>query len=451
MRNDYIKILALHVLIGITIFFFRGLGNVYFFLMIIYFLFKISNARRKLKSLEVLKACAYVLGVEVLLRMTGGVIFYEANKYLVIVFVVIGLFNSGFNKKATMYLLYMILLIPSIYVSLYLIDVGSNIRKAIAFNLSGPICLGVSALFCFGVKVTKSQYESIINFAIYPLVSTLVYVVLFNPNVAKVATGTASNFAASGGFGPNQVSTVLGLGLFLVTARFFYFSSTKILRYIDVVLIILFSFRAIATFSRGGVFTAVLMIITFIFIHYRTMKNKYKNRMIGSVVLFFIIAVLSWIITTVQTNGFIEKRYSNKNAVGQVKKDVTTGRGDLFMLEFEEFKNNPFLGIGVGRAKDLRFQKTGIHAASHNEVSRIISEHGLLGILGFLILLFLPLFLRLSNRSNALFYSFYLFWLLTINHSAMRIAAPAFIYALSLLQVTNEKPALHREQVISKR
>ena len=120
------------------------------------------------------------------------------------------------------------------------------------------------------------------------------------------------------------------------------------------------------------------------------------------------------------------------------------------MLEFESFIEHPFLGIGVGRAKEVRFQKTGIHAASHNEVSRIIAEHGLFGILAFLVLVLAPLFLRLGNKSNVFFYSFYLFWLLTINHSAMRIAAPAFIYALSLLDIVNEKNPVHRKQVIAK-
>ena len=96
---------------------------------------------------------------------------------------------------------------------------------------------------------------------------------------------------------------------------------------------------------------------------------------------------------------------------------------------------------------DLRFQKTGVHAASHNEMSRILSEHGLFGVFAFSILLVVPLLFRLGNRSNVLFFSFYLFWLLTINHSAMRIAAPAFIYALSLLHIIDDKPSLHRKQI----
>jgi hypothetical protein len=451
MKNTYLKTLGLHVLLGTIVYLLRGYGNLFLLGIVIYFVLKIINAPKKLKAIEVIKACVYVLSIEVLLRMSGRVLFYEAIKYLVIIFVFMGLVYQGFNKKGTSYLLYLLFLIPSVYVSLELIDADTNIRTAIAFNLSGPVCLGVSALFCYGIRVSKLQLETILNYAIYPLVSTLVYIILYNPDVSVVATGTASNFASSGGFGPNQVATVLGLGMFLVTVRFFYFSKAKGLKYLDLFLLFLFSFRAISTFSRGGVLTAILMIIAFVFIQYRVMSKKDKSGMLVSVFVFVVIAAVTWGVTANQTNGFIEKRYANQNAVGQEKSDVTTGRGTLFLLEFEEFIKNPLFGVGVGRAKEIRFQKTGIHAASHNEVSRIIAEHGLFGVFAFLILLLTPLFFRIGNRSNVLFYSFYLFWLLTINHSAMRIAAPAFIYALSLLQVVNEKNPLHREQVIAKR
>ena len=447
MQNNYLKLLGIHILIGALIYLLRPLGNLYFVGVFFFFFIRIVNAKQQLKGFEIVRACAYILGAEVILRMTESGPFYEASKYLVIMFSVMGLFYQGFNKKATSYLLYIVLLIPAVYVSLYLLDVGANIKKAIAFNLSGPICLGITALFCYGLKVTKKQLESIINFAVFPLVSTLTYVILYNPNVAAVSTSTGSNFAASGGFGPNQMATVLGLGFFFMTVRFFYFSKTKLLRYLDLVLVLLFAFRAIVTFSRGGVWTAILMIIAFIFVLYRTMDKSRKTKMLLSVVLFLGIGVATWVISASQTNGMIEKRYANQNSMGHVKDDVTTGRGMLFLAEFDEFIANPFLGVGVGRVKDLRFQKTGIHAASHNEMSRIIAEHGLLGILAFSILLFVPLLFRLGNRSNVLFFSFYLFWLLTINHSAMRIAAPAFIYALSLLHIIDDKPSLHRKQI----
>jgi hypothetical protein len=37
------------------------------------------------------------------------------------------------------------------------------------------------------------------------------------------------------------------------------------------------------------------------------------------------------------------------------------------------------------------------------------------------------------------FYAFLIFWIATINHSAMRIAAPAFFYGMALLYVVKPK------------
>jgi hypothetical protein len=78
--------------------------------------------------------------------------------------------------------------------------------------------------------------------------------------------------------------------------------------------------------------------------------------------------------------------------------------------------------------------------ASHNEISRMMSEHGLFGICGLILLFLTPFILYINNRQHLYFLSFYVFWLLTINHAAMRTAAPAFVYALTLLFVQVKIP-----------
>ncbi len=103
--------------------------------------------------------------------------------------------------------------------------------------------------------------------------------------------------------------------------------------------------------------------------------------------------------------------------------------------ELQMFLDNPIFGVGVGRNKEIREKETGIVAASHNEITRMLAEHGSLGLIDLMILFFTPLFLFVNNRQNLLALSFVAFWLLTINHAAMRLAAPAFVYALSLLKV----------------
>ena len=48
--------------------------------------------------------------------------------------------------------------------------------------------------------------------------------------------------------------------------------------------------------------------------------------------------------------------------------------------------------------------------------------------------------------SKALLYSFLIFWFLTVNHSAMRVAFPGFIYGLSLIRIIwNEEDPLSRK------
>ena len=83
--------------------------------------------------------------------------------------------------------------------------------------------------------------------------------------------------------------------------------------------------------------------------------------------------------------------------------------------------------------------------ASHNEITRMLAEHGSLGILMLLILFTTPFFLHIDNKEHIYMFCFLIFWLLTINHAAMRTAAPSFVYALSLLKVRfNEEDTVHR-------
>jgi O-antigen ligase len=108
---------------------------------------------------------------------------------------------------------------------------------------------------------------------------------------------------------------------------------------------------------------------------------------------------------------------------------------------------HPYFGIGVARNQEQRLERTGELIVSHNEITRMLAEHGSMGILGLMILFITPIVLYLDNKYNIYILCFVAFWLLTINHAAMRIAAPAFMYSLSLLKVDldEEEPVIHRE------
>jgi O-antigen ligase len=396
---------------------------------------------------EVLFVSAYIVGSEVFLRMTGGNLLYEFSKYGVMVFLIMGMYYSGFSKNAIPFWIYLLLLLPGVLVATETLDLQSDLRTSIAFNISGPVCLGVAAIYNYNRKIALSQLNNILLTLALPVLSTTVYLVLYTPELKTVLVSTASNPKTSGGFGPNQVATLLGIGMFIFFSRLIFESKTKLLFAINMIVLFNITYRGLVTFSRGGMMTGFIMIIILLAFLYKNTGNhgRYKLNMIF---LFILISfALVWFYTSSQTGGLIDKRYANQDATGRDKESKFTGREDIWDSEIEAFEDNPVFGIGVAKGLELRKLKTGGQiVASHNEVTRTLAEHGTMGIIALIIVFFTPIFLYMENKQNIYIFCFVLFWLLTINHAAMRLAAPAFVYSLSLLKVyIGEEPPLHRE------
>jgi O-antigen ligase len=443
--NSYFFLITLHIALAIVVFIVPFLSKLYgamILLLGLILLLKTKNNKN-----QVLVICAYVVGSEVFLRMTGGNAVHEIAKYEVILFLLIGVFYSGFFKSSYIYWLFILALIPGVFIGANALGHGVDVRKAIVFNIMGEVTLFLSALYCYRREVTFEQIGIILKALALPIISTLIYIFIFNPSI-KI-TSTQSNFETSGGFGPNQVSTILGLGMFCFFALFMLYSKSKKSRIIHFLFLLMASYRAIITFSRGGVFTGVLMIGILLGILFMFSKSKIKSKLFLILMSSFLIGTGVWYYSVSQTDGLIENRYANQDARGREKEDKLGGREEIAGTELNMFLENPIIGIGVGVNKGQREKLTGIVAASHNELTRLLAEHGSLGVVAILILLITPLFLYLDNKQHLMLLSFYFFWLLTINHAAMRLAAPAFIYALTLLKVkfTNEdeEPTLHRE------
>ncbi|WP_435132064.1 O-antigen ligase family protein [Formosa sp. A9] len=448
--DNYIPLLLLHVLIGFLIYLHRPLSMLYFVVVLFYFLWHIIVSPDSKKTMYVLLGCAYIVGGEVFLRMTKGYFFYETGKYFVLLFMLMGIFYKGISGKAYPYFFYLILLVPAILVASSTLSFDANFRTNVTFVLSGPVCLGIAALFCYDRKISHQELLTILLYLLLPILSMTVYLYLYNPSIKETISNTASNPATSGGFGPNQVSTALGMGMFAIVVRIYLQSPTFLLKVLNILIFAAITFRAIITFSRGGVFAAIIVVLAFLGILFLKSNYKVKNQIIGSTVIFLFAIAFTWIIGSMQTGGLLDKRYANEDALGREKGDVTTGRGELFMEEMDGFLQDPLLGIGASRTKNIRVITTGEHLPTHNEVGRLLGEHGMFGIVILLILMIKPLAYRSTNPHNYYFYAFYCFWFATINHSAMRIAAPALFYALALLNITDvrKKRFIHRKQFV---
>ncbi len=430
---NYLYLIGFHVIIGVLIFMMPFLSKIYGYGIYIFWLWYIIKSQNK--NDEVLIAAAYIVGSEVFLRMTGGNPLYEITKYGVILFLFVGMYFSGFSKGALPYWIFLILLVPGVIISTFVLDFDTNIRKAIAFNISGPVCLAIASLYTFRKKIALAQMNTILLSLGLPIIACMVYLTLFTPNVREVITGTDSNFTTSGGYGPNQVATILGLGMFIFFSRIVLESKSTFQVILNLFIAVNITYRGMITFSRGGMITGFLMILLLLlFLYIKSNGN-------GKVKLNYIFAMIGlamlciWAYTSFQTGGLINKRYANQDAAGRVKESRFTGREEVAASEIDMFLKNPIFGVGVGKGAEVRKEETGIEVLSHDEITRMLAEHGSLGILGLMILFFTPLFLYFENKFNMFLLCFVCFWFLTVNHAAMRTAAPAFVYSLSLLNV----------------
>lgn len=441
----YIKMLLLHFGYGFLIYLLPSLSKLILLGTMASFIFIILD--RKNKGNEALMAAAYIAGGEVFFRQTSAVIFYETGKYAVIIFLVIGMFFKGASSKTIPYWIYLLILFPGVIVASMTISYEAEFRKLVAFNIAGPVCLGVSALYCYYKKIKKEDFQRVLLMLLMPLVAQMTYLYFYTPSMSDVSISLSGNYAATAGFGPNQISTVFGLGCFLICTRLFTIRH-KIINLIDITLLILMGYRAVITFSRGGVLTGIICIISFlIFFYYKQDAKRMEGtniRIIGMVTVFAVV----WFISSFETGGLIGNRYTNRDAAGQLKEDISTGRVELIETELTAFYKNPIIGIGVGKGREYREEQLGIRINTHNEISRLLSEHGVLGIFALAILIFVPVVFWFKFQNNFYFLAFVAFWFMTINHSAMRIALPAFVYGLALLYIADEKKnPVHRKRL----
>ncbi|MDX6746055.1 O-antigen ligase family protein [Polaribacter sp. PL03] len=433
--QNKLTFILLHIFFGFlgTLPFFPKVYGLLVLVIPIYIIFLNKNENE-----EAFMFAVYIVGAEVFIRMTGGFILYETGKYAVILFLILGVFVGRFKQKfSVQYLFYILLLLFGIIFTQ--VPEGESLRKNIVFNLSGPIVLGISALYLYQRPISKKKLMDGLFFMLLPLFSMICYLYFRTPDLKEIAFGGEANFVTSGGFGPNQVATAIGLGMFVLTV--YLLSKEKLSGYIflDSIFLIYFSYRGLLTFSRGGIITAVISLLLFSFfflLHKRvSFKTLFKYFLVS---VFFTLAI--WIYTSGITGGMLNNRYTGKNAIG-VQKDITTGRIDILEIQLENFLENP-LGIGVGNGKYERIKKgEGTTGASHNEIGRLLEEHGYIGFFLLIMLLIVPLFnfFRGDFYQKAFIISFYAIWFLTINHSAMRIALPGFIYALSLIKITENE------------
>ncbi len=436
-----------HVVLGISCAF-----NPYF-LVIWFYLFSTTSLYIALSDIILKNTISifipiiiYLSSLEVFARMLrlSPFIPWELSKYLIIVLSLFLLFSGKVQRPNIKGFLLLMMLIPGFF-----IDHSHLVTKSdIYFNLLGSVSLSLFIIIISFKTYYNNELDIILRLIWYSCVSLLTYVFLKTPNYDNLEFGLGANFFASGGFGSNQVSSILGIGLFLS-----FYAWINRLRYsgnqlIDGIFIGLFSLQGFMTFSRGGMFVGILAIVIY-FYFLRTskyFKKIIKIRALRPMLFFslgFTILLSSYLLISSISDGNLSLRYlgeTSSTISGNVEKSIdtiTTGRYSIFYEDLLLWFDYPVFGTGAGASKYLREHKS----LSHTEISRLLCEHGLFGLIFILIILSLGRDAFLNNKFNsskALLISLFFIAFATGMHSAMRTFITPIFLSLSTLIVIDK-------------
>lgn len=392
----------------------------------------------------------YVAISDVPLRACGGAIIWEVGKIGIVFFLLLGLLveKKKLKKTPIEFLILFLLLIPGVINTL---SWSERIREDITFNLSGIVCLLVSVKYFNRRHISYHTLKSLFTYSILPVISLAMVLFYRTPDIDTIEFTSSANFAMSGGFGPNQVATILGYGWMIILLMICMKEKVIFSRILTYALMLFILYRSLFTFSRGGNLAAILALVAFVGVYsFSRHKRVAISNSIITLLTFSILLML--VVNSINTlsGGMFENRLSGKDSSGQLQEDITSGRENIIELEYELFKNNP-MGVGVGGSSYYRMKLYHDEHASHNEFGRLLSEHGILGIIIILILIFSPIsfIVKLRGGENKAYcLMFLVLCLASMMHSGCRTALPEFLYGLSfiyIIQSDNEGHSIYRQ------
>ena len=194
-----------HIILGIISTFSPYFLIIWFYSLI---LFSIGYAYRQLqinRHTSFIHLIVYIVSFEILARMTKTYPFipYELSKYLLFIFLLIGILFKSSSFRFGWVLFF--LLIPSLF-----FDLSTQVKgyEIYSFNLLGPLNLSLIIIYFSKHQINLINFKKLLLLLLYPLVSVLSFAFYKTPDFDDFNFKLSSNFATSGGFGPNQVATV---------------------------------------------------------------------------------------------------------------------------------------------------------------------------------------------------------------------------------------------------
>ncbi|MCP3958343.1 MAG: O-antigen ligase family protein [bacterium] len=375
----------------------------------------------------------YVATAGVLWRMNRASVFWEYGKYgFALILILIWLRRRSSSKTATLAILYFMLLLPSSAYTISYFGLTELNREALSSNLSGPFALTVGILYFSSCNSRRIRLEILLRSLLWPIVSIATMAAYSTLTATNLRFTADSNVVTSGGFGPNQVSSVLGLGFILCLLLGLHCRGAR-LRWAYFAIGGLLLLQTILTFSRGGVFNIVVAVTILAF---HNLRNTRFFRIFAAVTILAFLLGSFFLLPRINqwTGGALEERYSSFD---------TTGRGSIAESDLKIWKENPVLGVGPGLASRYRFAWYGNKISAHTEYTRALAEHGLFGAAALLCMMLIVW--RSYRAAPGIMASSWVgtfsgWALAAMAHAGMRIAAIAFVFAIATICWPRPRP-----------
>ncbi len=396
-----------------------------------------ANTRFRLERVAL--AIAYLVGAEVLWRMAGVPVFWEFGKYGSALIALVAMVKRSHFHIPKLPLVYFVLLIPSGLLIMPEKDLGA-IQATLSFQMSGPFFLLIASWFFSHTKFSPQQLRQLLFVIVIPLLSVAFAALFFSVTSEDIQFTGESNFSTSGGFGPNQVSAMLGLGAFITTTCLLIFENISRYRVYLMLAAIFLSAQSVMTFSRGGIYNAIggIAVVAILELKRPSVAMRRIAPIIVLVVVFF---VLVFPVMNNFTDGQLKERFED---VG------TSARTEIAASDLQLFWENPLFGVGVGASYAFREPILDRKAVSHTEFSRLIAEHGMFGVMALLLMAAMIIlnFLRQQTLIGKAFVAGVFVWsCLLMTNTGMRMAAPSFMWGLTFLTIGNQGPAPRKRRL----